>query len=265
LTATTPSAAGTIAPLKPLSGWTRARVFWRSLFIQAGYNPQGQQSLGLTYALLPALKELYPEPQAEAEAVRRHLATSFNTHPYSAAAIVGGILNHEERIARGEERPESAEHFKASLMGPLAALGDGFFWFSLRPAAGALCAALYPFLGVWSAVLFLVLYNAVHLTARARFFVLGYRAGDAIVLSLSRAQIPRWGERLRAIAALCAGGLAAYLSVTFAWRTGLPHAPLAGGCLLVAAFAFSVAETKGARWVALYGSALLAIVAGALQ
>jgi PTS system mannose-specific IID component len=243
----------------------RARVFWRSLFIQAGYNPQGQQSLGLTYALLPALKALYPEPQAEAAAVHRHLATNFNTHPYVAAAIVGGILNHEERIARGDELPESAEHFKASLMGPLAALGDGFFWLSLRPATGALCAALYPWLGVWCAVLFLVLYNAVHFTARARFFLLGYTTGDALVASLSRAQIPRWGERLRAVAAACSGGLAAYLSVTFASRTGLPTAPLAGTCLLLAALAFALADTRGARWAALYGSALLAIVAGALQ
>jgi PTS system mannose-specific IID component len=252
------------APL-PLTAWVRWRVFWRSLFIQAGYNPQGQQSLGLTYALLPALKQLYPDPHAESEAVRRHLATTFNTHPYVAAAIVGGILNHEERIARGEESPESAEHFKASLMGPLAALGDGFFWLSLRPAAGALCAAMYPWLGVWCAVVFLVLYNAVHFTARARFFVLGYRSGDQLVASLARANIPRWGERLRAVAAWCAGGLAAWLSVTFATRTGLPTPPLAGACLFFAALAFALSETKGTRWVALYGSALLAIVAGALQ
>jgi mannose PTS system EIID component len=248
-----------------LSRWVRAQVFWRSLFIQAGYNPQGQQSLGLTYALLPALKALYPEPAAEADAVRRHLTTTFNTHPYAAAAIVGGILNHEERMARGEEPADSAEHFKSSLMGPLAALGDGFFWLSLRPAAGALCAALYPLLGVWCAVLFLVLYNAVHFTARARFFQLGYRSGDALVTSLSRAQIPRWGERLRAVAATCAGALAAYLSVTFASRTGLPTAPLAGVCLSLAAGAFMLSDAKGARWAALYGSALLAIVAGALQ
>jgi PTS system mannose-specific IID component len=150
-------------------------------------------------------------------------------------------------------------------MGPLAALGDGFFWLSLRPAAGALCAALYPWLGVWSAVLFLVLYNAVHFTARARFFVLGYRSGDGLVRSLSRAQIPRWGDRLRAVAAACAGALCAYLAVTFSSRTGLPTSLLAAACLALAGLAFLLTDLKGARWAALYGSALLAIVAGALQ
>jgi len=243
----------------------RARVFWRSLFIQAGYNPRGQQSLGLTYALLPALKVLYPEPAAESEAVRRHLTTTFNTHPYVAAAIVGGILHNEERIARGDAPPQLAEHFKSALMGLLAALGDGFFWFSLRPACGAFCAALYPFLHVWSAALFLVLYNAVHLTARARFFQKGYRTGDGLVTWLATANIPRWGERLRAVAAISAGALAAYLSVVFAYRSGLSVPLLTGGCLLLAVLAFAASEARGSRWVALYGAALLAIVAGALQ
>ena len=251
--------------MKTLPRSVRLRVFWRSLFIQAGYNPRGQQSLGLTYALLPALKALYPDPHAEGEAVQRHLATTFNTHPYVATAMVGGILHHEERIARGEAPPSSAQHFKASLMGPLAALGDGFFWFSLRPACGALSAALYPFLGVWSALLFLVLFNAVHLTARGRFFMLGYRHGDGIVTYLSRANIPRWGERLRAVAAAAAGALAAYLSVVFAHRSGLYVPLLTGGCLLIAVLSFAVSQTRGSRWAALYGSALLAIVAGALQ
>src|SRR3954463_12216823 len=138
----------------PLSAWTLIRVFARSLFLQASWNPQGMQNLGLAYALFPALKDLYPDPERQMAAVRRHLAF-FNTQPYMAAAILGGAIHHESRIARGEEGPEQVVAFKAALMGPLAALGDGFFWLSLRPALGALCAALAPVLGVWAALLFL--------------------------------------------------------------------------------------------------------------
>ncbi len=141
-------------------------MFVRSWFLQASWNPQGMQNLGLAYALYPALVRLYPEPAAQAKAVQRHLVF-FNTHPYVAAAIVGGVVHHEQKIARGEEAPERVTEFKAALMGPLAALGDGFFWLSLRPASGALCAALVPVLGPWAAVLFLVLYNAVHFSLRA--------------------------------------------------------------------------------------------------
>ena len=127
------------------------RVFLRSLFLQASWNPKGMQNLGLAYALYPALEVLYPDPEKRGEAVQRHL-TFFNTHPYVAAAIVGGVLYHEERISKGEEDPSRVNDFKRALMGPLAALGDGFFWLSLKPAVGAFCAALVPWLGAWAAV-----------------------------------------------------------------------------------------------------------------
>ena len=39
------------------------RVFLRSLFLQACWNPQGMQNLGLAYALYPALERLYPDPE----------------------------------------------------------------------------------------------------------------------------------------------------------------------------------------------------------
>src|SRR5205823_3672469 len=163
------------------------------------------QNLGLAYALYPALKKLYPSPEAQSVAVKRHLVF-FNTHPYVAAAILGGVLFHEVRIARGEESPERVTGFKAALMGPLAALGDGFFWLSLKPAVGAICAALVPLIAEWSAVLFLVLYNIVHITLRARLFFLGLRHGDRLVEQLARQGLPTKGARLRSVAAACAGG-----------------------------------------------------------
>ena len=37
------------------------RVFFRSFFLQAAWNPQGMQNLGLVYTLYPALRKLYLE------------------------------------------------------------------------------------------------------------------------------------------------------------------------------------------------------------
>ena len=62
----------------------------------------------MAWAVYPALCWLYPAKEARQAAVLRHLSP-FNTHPYVAAAIVGGVLFHEERIARGEEGPERVE------------------------------------------------------------------------------------------------------------------------------------------------------------
>lgn len=239
------------------------RVLLRSLSLQASWNPKGMQNLGLAYALFPALEQLYPEKQAQEAAVQRHLVF-FNTHPYVAAAIVGGVLYHEQRIARGEEPPDKVVAFKAALMGPLAALGDGFFWLSLKPAVGAICAATVPLLHAWAAVLFLVLYNLVHFTLRARFYWMGLTLGDRLVEAIARANLPTRGARLRSVAAACAGGLAAWLAVDLGRTAGGDHAPwLVAGCLALGVASYMLVQQRVPNYVVLYLAAGLACAAGA--
>jgi PTS system mannose-specific IID component len=177
---------------------------------------------------------------------------------------VGGVLYHEERIAAGEEDPRRVTDFKGALMGPLAALGDGFFWLSLRPAAGALCAALVPWLGAWAAVLFLVLYNVVHFTLRAQLFRMGLQLGDRLVEAVARARLPTRGARLRAVAAASAGAAAAYLAFTFgAQQGGLGGWLLAGGCLALGALSYLLVARKVPTAVLTAMAALLAGCLGA--
>jgi PTS system mannose-specific IID component len=252
-----------IGPGTHLSRAVKTRVFLRSLLLQASWNPKGMQNLGLVYALYPALERIYPDPGKRREAVQRHLSF-FNTHPYVAAAIVGGVLYHEERIAAGEEDPRRVTEFKGALMGPLAALGDGFFWLSLRPAVGALCAALVPWLGAWAAVLFLLLYNAVHLTLRAQLFRMGLQLGDRLVEAVARARLPTRGARLRAVAAASAGAAAASLAFAFgAQQGGVGGWLLAGGCLALGALSYLLVARKVPTAVLTAMAALLAGCLGA--
>lgn len=241
---------------------TVARVALRSLFLQAGFSPEAMQTLGLLYSLEPAWRALYPDEAQRQAAARRHLAP-FNTHPYAAAAIVGGLLFHEERLARGEGTEAAVAHFKQALMGPLAAMGDGFYWLSLRPAVGALAVALVPVLGPWAALALLLLYNAVHFSTRLWLFVQGYRLGDGVVLALSRVKVPMWSLRLRALAAVAAGAAGAWLGLD---REGLAAMPAWWGvaCLGVGAVATVVGTVRVPPLVVLYGTAAVATLAGAL-
>lgn len=248
--------------MKRLTLW---RVFWRTLFIQAGFSQESMQTLGLLYALEPALKELYPEPAALKAAVERHLAT-FNTHPYVAAAIIGGVLFHEAQVARGEEPPERVARFKSSLMGPMAALGDGFFWLSLRPFVGAFSALLSPWLHAWAALVYVVLFNAVHFTLRARFFWLGYTRGDGLVQGVGATNLPRFGRRLRLLAAGCSGALGAFLATRFgALVGGLEGVLLAGVCLFAGMLTVVLSARRVSPYVMLYLGAALAIAFGVLR
>ncbi len=237
---------------------TVLRVFARSLFIQAGFNPESLQALGLVYALRPALDELYAEPQRRGDVVSQYLST-FNTHPYVSAAIVGGLLFHEERMASGEEAPGRADTFKRSLMGPLAALGDGFFWRALLPACGALACALTPWLGGAAAIVFLVTYNAVHLLARGWLFWLGYTRGDGLVEALSVLDVPRWSARLKVLALV-----AAAVSVGGVVARAPGDWPTSAGLAVLALVAALLARAKVSRYVLLYGAAAAALLVGAL-
>jgi PTS system mannose-specific IID component len=249
--------------VRALGPWVLLRVFVRSFFLQASWNPQGMQNLGLAYALFPALRKLYPDPEAQLASVRRHLAF-FNTHPYVAAAIVGGTLWHEERVSRGEETPDRVNAFKQALMGPLAAVGDGFFWLSLKPAAGAVSAALVPLIGPWSVLVFLVLYNVVHMGLRARLYWVGLTRGDRLVEHVARANLPVRGAKLRQLAAACAGGLAAWLAIVFgSHETGMRAPLLAAGCLILGGAGYWMVTRGAPRYALLYLAAALAGLAGA--
>ncbi len=181
-----------------------ARCFFRSLLLQSAWNVRGMQNLGFAYAIWPALAALYPDPEARKAAVARHLEP-FNTHPYMAEAILGGAIHHELRIAAGHLPPEHVGRFKQALAGPLAGLGDTFFWASWRPAIGALGVLLLPLLGVFAVPVFLVVYNLVHLAVRLYLFRSGVGLGDAVLGALGPLRLAERAAAFKALAAAAAG------------------------------------------------------------
>jgi PTS system mannose-specific IID component len=250
----------------PLRGRTLARVFFRSLFLQATWNRRGMQNLGFAYAIEPALRALYPEPERLEPALRRHLGF-FNCHPYMAAAILGGAIHHEERVAVGLEGPEAPARYKQTLQGPLAAIGDGFFWTALRPFFGALGAVGALLFGLPAVVAVVVVYNAIHLTLRVSLFRAGYARGDALVPLLARLALPVVADRLRTGGAVLAGVAAGVLVLQAAIRAGAAGSTAGLVALTVAAAAVAgyAVLARGARLVpTLYAAAGAGAVAAFL-
>ncbi len=222
-------------PVRRVSSGTLVRVFWRSLFLQASWNPRGMQNVGFADAIAPAPEELYADQAVRAGAAARHLEF-FNCHPYLAAAILGGAVRLEEAVAGGEAPPESVSRFKATLGPPFAALGDGFFWLALRPTAALAAAVTEPFLGLGCLLVFLGLYNSVHLAARIWLFWTGYTRGEGVVEAVGRAHLSSGTPLLKSCGAALAGALAARSLLD----AGLPARPfhvLLVASTIVAAFA----------------------------
>jgi mannose/fructose/N-acetylgalactosamine-specific phosphotransferase system component IID len=177
---------------------TILNMIFRSLFMQAAWNYERMQNLGFCFAITPALKEIYDDPQDQADAIKRHLEF-FNTHPFLAAILVGISANLEEAACQGEASLTSAGSVKTRLMGTYGAIGDTFFWSTMQPLC-SLCAllvlAIDPFV---AAVVFLLLFNLPHLILMGWGLDGGYRHGTAFLEKIKKLNLIKMTERLRPV------------------------------------------------------------------
>ena len=166
--------------MKKLSSKTLKKVYNRHYQLLGCFNYERQMSTGYAWTMMPAIRELYGEDEAKMKAgVKRHLEF-FNCATTPSPFIIGITCAMEEQCASapdGEFDVASINSVKAALMGPLAGIGDSFFWGTFRVIAcgiGAPLAAAGNLLGV---VLYLVLNLLPSTLTRVYGFKLGYQGG----------------------------------------------------------------------------------------
>jgi mannose/fructose/N-acetylgalactosamine-specific phosphotransferase system component IID len=146
------------------------RIFIRSFAIQGAWNFPRMQGLGFFYILAPWLRKV--SGKHFQKACRRHL-DYFNTHPFMVSYIAGVVARLEE-----EGNSEESVRARDSLMGPLGAVGDGFFWAKVRPTV-ILLALIISFRWLWAAApLLLLVFNAIQIPERWSGVKKGYCQAD---------------------------------------------------------------------------------------
>jgi fructoselysine and glucoselysine-specific PTS system IID component len=173
------------------------QVFWRSLALQGAFNYERMQNMGYVYAMIPVIKKLYSKQEDQVKALNRHLEI-FNTTPAVSTTIMGISAAMEEQNANDPGfDANSINAVKASLMGPLAGIGDSLFWGTFRVIAAGIGVSLAAKGNIFGPILFLLLYNIPHLFVRIAGLQLGYKVG---VNSLERIQKEGLMEKIMAIA-----------------------------------------------------------------
>ena len=163
----------------------RRAVWYRTWLLQGAWNYERMQNIGWCFALIPAMRKLYPNKDDQAAFLKRHLEF-FNTHPYLAAPIFGVELSLEESRAGGTSVDDAAiQGVKIGMMGPLAGVGDPIFWGTLRPVIGAFAASLALTGNILGPILFFVLWNAIRMAFLWYTQEFGYQAGTSITEDLS--------------------------------------------------------------------------------
>lgn len=188
---------------------TRIHVWFRLLLLQGSWNFERLQGLGFFYALLPALKKLYPSDQLQK--VAKEYTGYFNTHPYLAPLVAGAVLKLEEDRAVNQDQQVEIDEFKEMVAAPYAAIGDALFWGGLRPLAAGVTLFFAAKGILWAPVVFLLFYNIVPLIFRISGFIRGYQQGIHSVEFFQRRRLPDWAIHTKETAVVVLGGLSAFL------------------------------------------------------
>jgi fructoselysine and glucoselysine-specific PTS system IID component len=161
------------------------KVFWRSLTMEYSWNYERQAHMGFCYSIIPILKKVYQGPELSA-ALQRHMEF-FNTTPHISTLILGITAAMEEENAKNETFDTAAINgIKASLMGPLAGIGDSFFWGTLRLIATGIGTSLALKGNVLGPILFLLVFNVPHMLLRYLANNWGYKVGTDLLTKLEK-------------------------------------------------------------------------------
>ncbi|MEO0183608.1 MAG: PTS system mannose/fructose/sorbose family transporter subunit IID [candidate division WOR-3 bacterium] len=150
------------------------KLFFLSLFLQTSWSFYSMQSLGFFVTLFSSLDE------EKKKLLLQNRRLFFNTHPYMAGFIIGAVLRALENDGDGED---IKKHITVS-QSAFAAYGDMFFWQTLRPGLSILGVIIGLKYGIWGPILFLGIYNIIHLFFRFYGFIAGYQKGWDVVFML---------------------------------------------------------------------------------
>lgn len=191
------------------------KLFLKSNAVQSAFSFERQQAMGFEYAMIPIINRLYDKKEDRIEAYKRHLAY-FNSHPWTSGVIFGIVAAMEEKKANGEDVSEAnIQGLKTGLMGPLAGIGDSFFWGAFRPIVAGICASMALQGYGFAPLLFVLIINVVHFGLHYWEINKGYELADSFLDQTDMSSFNVWMEAATILGLFVVGGLTAtWLGVT---------------------------------------------------
>ena len=109
----------------------RYKIFFRSLFLKAGWNFKKFQNIGFLFVMLPTLRKIYKDDKKLKAVIKRNLEI-FNTNPIMSSFAFGVLTRLEEEISKSEKKnvEEIEEHWrltKEAITTASASIGDNLF------------------------------------------------------------------------------------------------------------------------------------------
>lgn len=178
----------TVVQEKKLSKKALKSVYLRHYQLLGCFNYERQMSTGYAWTMMPAMRELYGnDPKKMQEGIKRHLEF-FNCATTPSPFIIGITCAMEEQYASSEEGtfdPSSINSVKTALMGPLAGIGDSFFWGTFRVMGVGIGAPLAVQMNVLGPILYFLINFIPSTIVRLYGFKIGYEGGSSFLTKIS--------------------------------------------------------------------------------
>jgi PTS system mannose-specific IID component/fructoselysine and glucoselysine-specific PTS system IID component len=163
------------------------KLTWRTMAGDSTFYFERWQGLTFLYAMVPAIKRYYADSKEKRiEAYKRHW-TAWNTTPQMAGLATGLAAAMELKASKEPDYDTaSINTLKASLMGPLAGIGDSLFWGSFKVIATGVGAAFALQGSILGPILFFLIYNIPASCARHMLPILGFSLGTSSLEKASK-------------------------------------------------------------------------------
>lgn len=173
----------------------------KSMFYQGNWNVTNMQGTGFKWLVKDFFKQNKTNLPVDFNDSPLYY---FNTNPYLVTFILGLLL--KETQTKGK-----IDDYDKIYSSAFAALGDTFFWHSLRPFAF--------FISIWAVfinpilpvILYLVVFNIFNIVFRILGFYYGYIFGSNVISLFNKIRFNKWSTIFDAISMLMSGFVIAYI------------------------------------------------------
>lgn len=164
-------------------------IYFKSFGLEGPFIYSRLQAIGWCRSMLPAIEKLYDTDEERCAAVNRHLEF-FNSNPEFSTFIMGISASMEEQnaVEQGFDTA-SINNVKAGLMGPLAGIGDSFWWGIVKTVASGIGCQFAMQGNVLGPILFLLVFNIPHWAIRYILTFKGYELGHRVLDMMAESDI----------------------------------------------------------------------------
>lgn len=189
------------------------RLFRRQFLLQGAQNPIKGQASGMAYILIPFIEKWYANDEEKKIKALQRANEYLNTNATAGSFLVGLMYSLEKQKAKSDDIDgQVITNIKASLGGPLAAIGDPLFYLTTLTIADGIAIGFMSEGNPIGLLIFLMIFMGVNIGVKYPLIKAGYTAGSGFIKSLfDRGMVGMVTDAARVMGLTMLGALAASL------------------------------------------------------